>query len=204
MKLQGVSGVLLAGGQSRRMGQDKRRLSVGEDTLLQRVLSVFETVFEETIIVVAEHSSVTDGLRHLVLTDIIPKMGPVGGLYTGLTQSKNDHVFLAACDMPFLDPFLISRIFKLFTESHGMDISMVKLNTGMQPMQGIYSKKCLKSLKEMVNEGRLSLKELKDNACLKVRIIEQDELVDLDQNFVSFMNINTPADLEMANKLIRS
>ena len=201
MKIDGISGVLLAGGQSRRMGHDKRCLTVGGSTLFQRVLSIFERVFTKTIIVVAQHSSVTEGLSQQVITDEIYGKGPIGGLHAGLSRSNESHIFLAACDMPFLQVPIIERICKLVNNADAVDVLMVKLMTGIQPMQGVYSKNCIPILEDMMRTDQLSMQKLALCSELNVKVVEQSYIADLDQNFLSFMNINTPADLEMANKL---
>ncbi|MCA9473809.1 MAG: molybdenum cofactor guanylyltransferase [Nitrospirales bacterium] len=196
-----IEGVLLAGGKSRRMGKDKRELLVGSETLLERALKVYESVFSQIKIVVAEHSPVTDTLSHQVLTDIFPNKGPVGGLFTALSRSASLSVFLAACDMPFLSASLIRRICEL---SHGFDVTMVQLSTGMQPMQGVYSRRCTPILKEMIEDDQLEMRQILSHPDLKTHVVEECQIQDLDQNFLSFMNVNTPSDLEMANKLLRS
>ena len=182
-------------------GQDKRGLSVGGQTLFQRVLSVFNEIFLETIVVVAEHSGITEGLKHQVVTDLIPEKGPMGGLYTGLFYSTQPSVFMAACDMPFLCIPLVGRLCEI---SKNADITMVQLQTGVQPMQGVYSKKCLPTLKDMIEKNQLGMQNLLDTSGLAVKIVDQETIIDLDKNFVSFMNVNNPSDLEMANKLCRS
>ena len=201
MIISGISGVLLAGGRSRRMGQDKRRLTVGGKPLFQRALSVFQELFPQIIVVVAEDSSVTEGLQHQVVSDLIPGKGPMGGLYTGLSFSQNPYVFLAACDMPFLSPPLVLRLCENTKDS---DVSMVQLRTGFQPMQGVYSKKCLSPLKDLIEKDQLQMQNLLDSSGLSINIVDQETIKDLDENFVSFINVNTPSDLEMANKLCSS
>ncbi|GJL63324.1 MAG: putative molybdenum cofactor guanylyltransferase [Nitrospirales bacterium] len=193
----GFSGVILAGGLSRRMGQDKRGVTVGGETLFNRVLRVYESIFSEIIIVVAEHSPFTENLRHKVVTDIIPQKGPLGGLYTGLSYSTEPCVFMVACDMPFLSSSLIRRLCDM---SLNFDVLMVQLQTGVQPMQGVYSKKCLPVLKRMIDTNHLEMRDIVSNSELVPRIVDQEDVKDLDPNFISFMNVNTPADLEMANK----
>jgi len=199
--MTGLSGVILAGGLSRRMGQDKRGVTVGGHSLFKRVLSVYEAVFTEIIIVVAEHSAITEGLGHQVVTDIIPHKGPLGGLYTGLSYSTEPCVFMVACDMPFLSIPLVRRLCDMSLNS---DVLMVRLHTGVQPMQGIYSKKCLPVLKSKIDSNDLEMRDIAANPELMTKIVDQENIKDLDPHFISFMNVNTPADLEMANKLCGS
>ena len=183
------------------MGQDKRELSVGGDTLLRRAIKIFDSVFSQTLVIVAEHSAVTNNLHHKVLADTIPDKGPVGGLFTALSHSASSWVFLAACDMPFLSASLVRRLCEL---SQNFDVSMVQLSTGLQPMQGVYSKQCRPILKRMIDNDQLELRKIFSHSELKTNVVEESQIRDLDQNFLSFMNVNTPSDLEMANKLLRS
>lgn len=196
-----VSGVLLAGGLSRRMGKDKRAVAVDGETLFNRVLHAYEEVFTEIIIVVAEPSSITDGLSHSVVTDLIPQKGPMGGLYTGLSHTTKSRVFTAACDMPFLSVPLIHRLCEFSTHA---DVTMVHLDIGIQPMQSIYSKKCIAALRSLIDENQLEMRSILSQPELAYKIVDQKQIVDLDSHCVSFMNVNTPSDLEMANKLCRS
>ena len=187
------------------MGQDKRSVTVGESTLFHRVLSIFEKVFDEIIIVIAEESSVTESLSHKVITDIISGKGPIGGLHAGLLHSMQPSVFLAACDMPFLHVPIIERICQAVSDINTVnqvDVAMVRLLTGIQPMQGIYSKNCIPALENMIRNNELSMQKIPLQSDLHCQFIDQKHIEDLDKNFVSFMNVNTPSDLEMANKFV--
>ena len=103
-----VTGVLLAGGKSRRMGEDKRYLVVGEETLLERGLGVLRSVFQEVLIVIAQNSPPL-GVDAKVARDLVPECGSLGGLYTGLMQAATPWIFVVACDMPFLDQAVIAQ-----------------------------------------------------------------------------------------------
>ena len=96
----GVTGVLLAGGKSRRMGEDKRYLVVGEQTLLERGLDLLRSIFQEVLVVIAQDSPPLD-VDARVVRDLVPDCGSLGGLYTGLTQATTLYIFVVACDMPF-------------------------------------------------------------------------------------------------------
>jgi len=81
-----VTGVLLAGGKSRRMGVDKKNLVVGEQTLLERGLDVLHTTFQEVLVVIAQDSPPLD-VDARVLKDLVSDCGSLGGIYTGLMQA---------------------------------------------------------------------------------------------------------------------
>jgi len=199
-KIAHISGVLLAGGKSRRMGRDKRNLIISGKSLFNHALHVLESVFSEIIIVVGTISSVVQKLNHQVVTDLIPDKGSAGGLYTGLTYATNPQVFAVACDMPFLNPAVIERVCEL---SSSKDVTMVRLSHGFQPMHSVYSKQCLPVLHNMINADQLRIQDLLSENELKKEILEQETIQDIDPQFKSFLNVNTPADLEVAEKLIR-
>jgi molybdopterin-guanine dinucleotide biosynthesis protein A len=131
-----VTGVLLAGGNSRRMGEDKRYLVVGEQTLLERGLAVLRSIFQEVLVVIAQ-DSLPLNVDARVVRDLVPDCGSLGGLYTGLTQATTPYIFVVACDMPFLDPAVITQ----FTSRRASaDIVMAKLAARLHPMHALYGK----------------------------------------------------------------
>lgn len=194
-----VTGVLLAGGKSRRMGEDKRYLLVGEQTLLERGLAVLRSIFQEVLVVIAQDSPSLDMVNVRVVRDLLPDCGSLGGVYTGLKQATNPYIFVAACDMPFLDPAVIAQ----FTSRRAtVDIVMAKLAERMHPMHALYGKGCLTAMEQMIAAGRLKIQDLALNPSLRVQQITEDELRSTDPSYCSFHNVNTPADLEAAYSLL--
>jgi molybdopterin-guanine dinucleotide biosynthesis protein A len=193
-----VTGVLLAGGRSRRMGTDKRFLEVGDKTLIERALEVYEHLFSEILVVVAEATPELAALEHRVLVDVIPDCGSLGGLYTGLSGANRGRIFAAACDMPFLNPAVISHLVGL---SAGYDIVMPKLATGLQPMHAVYAKTCTPHFRRMIDAGQFTIQEVARSEHLAIRLVPEDDLRRIDPRLLSFLNLNTPADLEFARKL---
>lgn len=196
--ISGVSGVLVAGGKSRRMGADKRFLELGGQTLLERVLCVLQSLFGEVLVVVAEPLPQLSGQGYRIVTDLIPNRATVGGLYTGLSLASHSRIFAVACDMPFLSPSVIRRLTELGGQS---DVVMPKLATGLQPMHALYSKACLPQLEGMVQTRHLKVQDLVETPGLTVRLVPEKEFRDVDPQLLSFLNINTPADWEFARKL---
>lgn len=181
------------------MGRDKRFLELDGRTLLERTLAVLESLFAEVIVVVAEPASQLVGLRHRIVTDLVPNCATLGGLYTGLTSAAHRRIFAAACDMPFLNPAVITRMAELDPDA---DVVMAQLASGLQPMHAVYSKACLPHLERMLKAGNLKVQELSQAPGLSVRLVSEDELRGADPQFLSFLNINTAADLEFARKLL--
>jgi molybdopterin-guanine dinucleotide biosynthesis protein A len=181
------------------MGQDKRFLEVGGNPLLHRVLSVLEAMFSEVLVIVAEPSPDLACLPHRVITDVIPDCATLGGLFTGLSSAKHERVFAVACDMPFLNTSVIERMIEL---GQGYDVVVANLAKGLQPMHAVYSKACLPRMHEMIETHNLKLQELVVASGLRVRSVVEDEIHDIDKYLFSFVNVNTPSDLELARKLL--
>jgi len=193
-----VSGVVLAGGKSKRMGMDKRHLSVHGKPLLDRVTSVLLELFPEVLLVLAEEDVSRQDDRMRIVTDLIPDCAAVGGLYTGLYHSRYPRVFVVACDMPFINQAVI----ELFLQKiDAADVVMAQLVTGLQPLHGLYSKQCLPVLKEMIDARDLRLQNIVDKQGLTVHRVPETEITCLDPQLLSFLNLNSPADLELANKI---
>lgn len=190
-----VTGVLLAGGKSRRMGEDKRYLLVGEQTLLERSLEILQTVFQQVVIVIAQDSTPLESVTCPVVRDLIPDCGSLGGLYTGLKQASTHHVFVVACDMPFLNPLVIRHFVNLRVQA---DIVMAKLSNGLHPMHAVYGKPCLPLLEQMIGVRNLKIQDLASQSALRVQFVTVHDLAALDPTARSFHNVNTPADLEAA------
>lgn len=180
------------------MGMDKRHLSVHGKTLLDRVTSVLLELFPEVLLVLAEEDISRQDDRIRIVTDLIPGCAAVGGLYTGLHHARYPRVFVVACDMPFINPSVI----ELFLQNiDATDIVMAQLVTGLQPLHGLYSKKCLPILKEMIEDRDLRLQNIADKQGLTVHRVSETEIKRLDPQLLSFLNLNSPADLELANKI---
>ena len=189
-----VTGVLLAGGKSRRMGADKRYLVVGEQTLLERGLAVLSSIFQEVLVVIAQDSPPLD-VDARVVRDLVPDCGSLGGLYTGLTQATTPYIFVVACDMPFLDQAVISQFTSRRTTA---DIVMAKLAARLHPMHALYGKGCLPAMEQMILARQLKIQEMVSHASLRVRYVTEADLLTIDPSGRSFLNVNTPADLEVA------
>jgi len=180
------------------MGEDKRYLVVGEQTLLERGLAVLRSIFQEVLVVIAQ-DSLPLKVAARVVRDLVPDCGSLGGLYTGLTQATTPYIFVVACDMPFLEPAVITQ----FTSRRASaDIVMAKLAARLHPMHALYGKGCLPVLEQMIRARQLKIQEMVSHASLRVRYVTEADLFTVDPSGRSFYNVNTPADLEAARSLL--
>lgn len=193
-----VTGVLLAGGKSRRMGEDKRYLVMGGETLLERGLGVLRSVFQEVLVVIGQDSPPIN-VDARVVRDLVPECGSLGGLYTGLMQATAPCIFVVACDMPFLDQAVIAQ----FTSRRATaDIVMAKLAARLHPMHALYGKQCLPALEQMIQARQLKIQELVSHVSLRVQYVTETDLSSIDPSGRSFQNVNTPADFEAARSML--
>lgn len=195
-----VTGVILAGGKSRRMGEDKRFLHVGEATLLDRTVSVMTKLFPEVLIVIAQDSPPLTVSGCTVYRDLIADRGSLGGLYTGLVQARNERIFVTACDMPFLNPDMI-RWF--VARDSSADIVMAQLPDGLQPLHAVYGKRVVPVLERMALSHELKIRNIASDPSLRVTVVSPVEWGERDPHAQSFRNVNTPADLEAARAVLR-
>lgn len=187
-----VTGVILAGGKSRRMGEDKRFLTVGTTTLLDRCCSAMRSIFPEVLIVTAQDSPPLEGHGCRVYQDLIPDCGSLGGLYTGLKMATCTRIFVVACDMPFLNQPMIHFF---INRDPGADVVMGRLPSGLQPLHAVYGRGALPAVERMAHARQLKIQDIVSEPSLKITVVDASEWASIDPASRSFQNVNTPADL---------
>ncbi len=192
-----VTGVLLAGGKSRRMGEDKRFILVGQQTLFDRSLTVLRELFEVVCVVIAQDSPPLQA-DVPVVRDLIPDGGSLGGLYTGLRLAKTQYIFVVACDMPFLAPHVIRHMVQL---KDSADIVISRWATRLQPTHAVYGRNCLPVIEEMMTLHNRKIHSMVGHPSLRVCVVPETEIRHIDHEGRSMFNINTPSDLEQARSV---
>lgn len=196
-----ISCIVLAGGKGLRLGRDKALETVGNKSLLQRVVSNLSLFNHEIIVVTARGQSLpqlVDYPKLRILRDAYPGKGALGGIYTGLAASDSFYNLVVACDMPFLNHDLLRYMIQL---SPSFDVVVPRLGNMVEPLHAVYSKDCLTSVKSLLKQGNLSITEL--FTLVRVRYVEAEEIDRFDPKHLSFFNINTEADLTRARELVK-
>jgi len=194
-----ITGVVLAGGKSRRMGRDKRFLDLEGTVLMERVCAVVEPLFPEVLLSVAEAIPQLERLPYRLVVDEMADCATLGGLYTALSASNYPRIFAVGCDMPFITEDSIRQLVAMNEE---YDIVMAELTTGLQPMHAVYSKACLPIMRHMIEDKNLKIQALVQNPGLRVKLVKEAQLATWKDQLLPFFNINTPSDLELAKKLL--
>lgn len=186
-----MTGIILSGGKSVRMGRDKAFIKINGRPIIQRIYDIFKRCFNEIIIVTNQEASY-EGFNATIVNDLIANYGALGGLYTGLFFSSNPYSFCVACDMPFLNESVVRY---LVEQADGYDAIVPRTEDGLQPLHAIYSKSCIKPIKELMDMGKYKIIDF--YPLISIKIIEEHEFIHLDRTKSSFININTPEDLNL-------
>ncbi len=185
----GLTGIILSGGKSARMGRDKAFIKINGTPIIQRIYDIFKRCFNE-IIIVTNQKEAYAGFEAKIVNDLIANRGALGGLYTGLYLSFYPYSFCVACDMPFLNESLIRY---LVGQTNGYDAVVPRTEDGLQPLHAVYSKSCLKPIKDLMDIGKYKIIDF--YPLIRIKIIEEPEFINLDRMKKSFVNINTPEDM---------
>jgi molybdenum cofactor guanylyltransferase len=197
-----VGCIVLAGGKSTRLGRNKVAETIGNKSLLERVVSGLSALNSDIIIVTARESSLprlNQYSRLKYVEDIYPGKGTIGGIYTGLSTSCNFLNLVVACDMPFIKLDLVRY---MINQAESYEVVIPRTNNQiLEPLHAIYSRNCLAPLEFLIQQGRLSVLEL--YPMVRVRYIEEDEIRKFDPEHISFFNVNTQTDLNAGRELAR-
>jgi molybdopterin-guanine dinucleotide biosynthesis protein A len=188
-----VTGAILAGGRSTRMGTNKALLAVDGLRLIDRAAAALGRCFPE-VLIVANDPAPYAGMGLPVVADLVPGKGSLGGLYTAVTAAAHPYAFCLACDMPFANPALIRYLAGL---APGHDAVVPRTDDGLQPLHAVYGKGCLPAMRRLIEVNRLKIDGLFPQ--VRVRYPEEGEMRPFDPDLLSFWNLNTRDDLAQAH-----
>ncbi len=186
-----MTGAVLAGGQSRRMGANKAFIEVDGTAIIERVLGVLSEVFDRKLII-ADEVNLFKGLGAEAIPDFYKGAGSLGGIYTALLNSSSEQAFVTACDMPDINAGAVQRL--ISTPAEGALVVVPFIGGRLHPMHAMYDKRCLDPIEEMIKKKDLRIMTLFDRVKVK-RLTESDfKGVDIE---ASVANINTRQELSM-------
>jgi molybdopterin-guanine dinucleotide biosynthesis protein A len=186
--LSDITGVILVGGMSRRMGQDKIFLAIDDTPIISIIHKKLQSLFDK-VLVIGHHRPQFDGLNIRSHSDIIPDRGALGGIYTGLALAETPYIFAVAGDMPFLDRDLMVMI---ASHREGNDAVIPRGSSGMEPLFAVYSQACTNPIRENLETGQLKILR----AISDLRIAQPQVSPPADGSPDPLINLNTPEDLE--------
>jgi molybdopterin-guanine dinucleotide biosynthesis protein A len=157
LKQQQVSIVILAGGKSSRMGQDKASLPWGEQDILHSIIDCMEKVSEDILVISNQPRTLPTTVR--VMTDIIPQYGPLSGIHSGLYHAKSPTIFVISCDMPFVVPKAVQTIIK-YANDKQWDAVIPVYHGKNQPLFACYQKSSLAVIEHSLYTGNYRVSSL--------------------------------------------
>jgi len=176
--------LVLAGGDSRRMGRAKAWLEVGDTTLLRYVADRLAPGFSEVIVSFAEPEQLEEPVPYRIVFDRKASGGPLAGLEAGLAAARNEALFAIACDMPYVTPQVAQLA---VVAARDCDAAIPRVDGRPEPMCGAYRRSALPAITGALNEGRLKAADIADE-------LDVTWLEGLDPQL--FRSLNTPQDLQ--------
>jgi molybdenum cofactor guanylyltransferase len=189
-----ATGIVLAGGQSSRMGTPKALLLFDGTPLIVHIVATLKPLFAEVVVVAAPEQELPS-MPVTLVRDEVAYQGPVGGLYYGLRAAAGDVCFVASCDSAFLNPALISH---LVSEASDYDIVVPRWEGRYQPLHAVYRRTLVPLVEAQLARGELRPVYLFDK--VRTRRVEEDEIRRFDPDGSSFFNMNTPEEYAEARR----
>jgi molybdopterin-guanine dinucleotide biosynthesis protein A len=176
--------LVLAGGESGRMGRPKAWLEVGGTTLLRWVADRLAPAFAEVVVSFAEPEQVAEQVPYRIVFDRKPSAGPLAGLESGLSAARSEVTFAVACDMPYVTRELAEMA---VAASHGCDAAIPRIDGRPEPVCAAYRRSALPAITVALDAGRYRAADLAER--LDVAWLEG-----LDPDL--FRSVNAPEDFE--------
>jgi molybdopterin-guanine dinucleotide biosynthesis protein A len=183
---------IIAGGKSGRFGSDKSLHEFNGKKMISHTYDAVKKLFDEIYIIASEGEKFSF-LDAKIIPDIIPGLGPIGGIYTALEKiaaSPAERVFIFPCDMPFL----CTEFIEYMTTIPGIyDIIIPEVNGLYQPLHAIYSKSCMNNIKRNIELEDYRMSGFYEG--LNIRTVNEEEIGFYDDPFRMFRNINFKEDI---------
>jgi molybdenum cofactor guanylyltransferase len=191
-----TGGVVLCGGKSTRMGVPKATLPFGDQTMLQRVVRLLNTVVSPMIVVAAREQTLPPLPDDVIITrDEREAKGPLEGIRAGLTALPEsiDAAYITSCDVPLLVPAFVERMIDLMGDH---DVAVMEIDRFAHPLSAIYRRTVLPHVESLLAQDRLRPVFLFD--AVSTRRVKPDEMRVADPQLKTLRNLNTPEDYRAA------
>jgi molybdopterin-guanine dinucleotide biosynthesis protein A len=186
-----LTAIILSGGKSTRMGQDKGLMEINGKPMIQYVIDNITPVCSQ--IIISANQDTYKKFGYPVIKDDIADTGPAGGIVSSFPHSSNDKNLIISCDLPFVTPVFINILLNL---SNKYEITIPELNGYIQPLCGIYLKDIYNRFKNIVEHGQSSMKNIIKE--FNYRVVKEAEMNAIDLNH-TLRNINSIKDFECFN-----
>jgi len=186
-----ITGIILAGGKSSRMGSDKGFVMYKNKAFIQHIIEAIQPLVQEIIIV--SNNPDYDIFKLKRVTDIIENAGPLAGVYTGLHYTTTENNLVVSCDVPLINSETLSFLIDEIDEKS--DVVQLESQGKTMPLIALYKKNCKETCYKILQKGERRLRVALSHLTIKTITLEKTHEI-----FTS--NINTPIDLSEAEKPI--
>lgn len=181
-----ITGIVLAGGQSRRMGFNKAEAFIDGESLLNRMIKKMEETTNK--ILISSGTTKYTNINYTQIADEYPNCGPIGGIYSALKASISCLNLIVSCDIPLISTSLLRYLISEAQLSEALITIPVDHVGQYQILSAVYNKKIIPILENQIKNGQFKLKNLLSLAPIKYIYISQDHPQFNEYNFI---NINT-------------
>jgi molybdopterin-guanine dinucleotide biosynthesis protein A len=185
--------IILAGGQSSRLGTDKQFLRLAGGTLVDYIVSRLKDHFEEIIVVTSKPEDYKAADIKAV-GDVLKGCGPLGGIHSGLASSKSRFSYVIACDMPYINPGYITYMKALLAGSQDAQAVITRFGNWIEPFNAFYSRELIPLIEKQLEGGEQRIGSMLEKA--KTLYIEEKKAREFSPDWNMFININTRQEYE--------
>jgi molybdenum cofactor guanylyltransferase len=198
-----ISGILVAGGASRRMGRDKRTLAVDGEPLIVRVARVVAGLCDELVVATRRGDPFDRDLlapfAPVWVCDAYSNAGPLAGIQAGAAAARGGLLFVVAVDMPLLTPSVLRLLVDRAAERSDVEAVVMRSERGLEPLLAVYRPTVEPVARALLDAGERRAAALLDR--LRVTSVGPDEWQLAAQGRDVALNVNEPADLEWVSEL---
>jgi molybdopterin-guanine dinucleotide biosynthesis protein A len=197
-----VTGIVLAGGKSSRMGRNKALLELDGRPLIERVLESLDPFTDDRLIV----TNAPEEYAHLGVTmcsDRILGQGPLSGIHAGLLAASGTLNFVVACDLPFVSRGVLGLFHEEARANDGCadwDICVAESPRGPEPLLGVYARACAPVIERLLVRGKRRVVAL--HGAMRTRTLRFSEADLMRLGGDAFINLNTPDEYEQARRSV--
>jgi len=201
-----MSAVIVAGGFSKRFGQDKGSIKLAEKPLVLHVLDKLASVVDEIVVVVSSEMQERKFAEIIkqkarIIIDKADIQSPLNGALTGFETIQREYTLLLACDTPFLYPKILNFLLDVCINRNAVIPRWP--NGNIEPLHATYyAETAAKAAEIALENGKLDMRSMIENM-RNIRYISTTVLREFDPKLTTFFNINTPNDLEKAETMIK-
>lgn len=187
IKINDITGTILAGGQSTRMGQDKSLLTLNGKSFIQRIAEELQKIFTR-VIVISDNANGYNFLHLPVYSDFYKDCGPLSGIHSSFQNTKTQKVLVLTCDMPLID---VPTLLPLLNAPPDCDANVFSSDDFILPFPGLYRRSCLSLLENHLQQKKCSV--IGFLRALKVHI-NPIVIKPSTEEATTFAHINNPSD----------